>query len=122
MERIASNPNFANEIRQAQARGLIPATTPINRTAWETAQGLEANFFQTMLGTMFEGLDGEGPLGNAATGQDAWRGMMIEQFGKSISATGGIGLAPQIYREMLRSQESTYHAVKRSGSNKRIFQ
>jgi len=73
---------------------------PVDRKAWETAQGLEASFFQTMLGSMFEGVKGEGTLGTAATGQDAWRGMLIEQYrpARGCPAKGGIGLAPQIDR------------------------
>jgi Rod binding domain-containing protein len=112
MQPIARNTNYAVEIERAKTAGLLPKSAPVNQKAWETAQGLEANFFQTMLGTMFEGIEGEGPMGNAATGQDAWRGMMIENFGQSIARKGGIGLAPQIYREMLRHQESSYHASK----------
>ena len=110
---IASNPNFAQEIRQAQKSGQLSANTTVNKKAWETAQGLEANFFQTMIGTMFEGIKGEGQMGTAATGQDSWRGMLIEEYGKTISAKGGIGLAPAIYREMLRHQESSTNAVQR---------
>lgn len=111
---IASNPNFALEIQQAKAAGKLPRGMPVNKKAWETAQGLEANFFQTMIGTMFEGIKGEGQMGTAATGQDSWRGMLIEEYGKTVSAKGGIGLAPAIYREMLRHQESSTHAVQRS--------
>ena len=111
---IASNPSFAADIARAKASGQLSKSAPVNRKAWETAQGLEANFFTTMVGAMFETAGGEGPMGTAATGQDAWRGMMIEEFAKSISAKGGIGLAPQIYREMLRHQESPSHAVQRS--------
>lgn len=110
---IASNPNYAIQIEQAKKAGLIPKNVPANKKAWETAQGLEANFFQTMVGTMFDGIKGEGAMGTAATGQDSWRGMLIEEYGKTISAKGGIGLAPQIYREMLRHQESSTNAVQR---------
>ena len=109
---LTSNPNFAAEIQNAKNAGLLPKSMPVNKKAWETAQGLEANFFQTMLGSMFEGLDGEGPMGSGGTGQDAWRGMLLENYGKSVSAKGGVGLTPQIYREMLRHQESSYHASK----------
>jgi Rod binding domain-containing protein len=110
---INPNPNYAADIRQAQARGELPKGIPANRKAWETAQALEANFFQTMLGSMFEGVKGEGPMGDDAMGQDAWRGMLIGEYGKAIAAKGGIGLAPQIYREMLRNQEFAAHAVQR---------
>lgn len=114
MTAIASNPDYAAQIQQAKAAGFLPKNMPVNKKAWETAQGLEANFFQTMLGSMFEGVDGEGPMGNGP-GQDAWRGMLIENYGQNIAAKGGVGLAPQIYREMLRHQELSAHASQRSG-------
>lgn len=115
MNPVGSNPNYASEIARAKSAGLLPQGAPVNRRAWETAQGLEANFFQTMLGTMFEGIEGEGPLGNGP-GQDAWRGMLIENYGQSIARKGGIGLAPQIYREMLRHQELSSNASQRPGA------
>jgi peptidoglycan hydrolase FlgJ len=105
---------YALAIEQAKARGHMPKSMPINQKAWETAQNFEASFFQSMLGSMFETVEGEGPLGGAGTGQDAWRGMLIEQYGKTLTAKGGLGLAPQIYREMLRHQESSPHAAARS--------
>ncbi|PPD15617.1 MAG: rod-binding protein [Methylobacterium sp.] len=114
MTAIASNSDYAIQIQQAKAAGLLPKNMPVNRKGWETAQALEANFFQTMLGSMFEGVDGEGPMGNGP-GQDAWRGMLIENYGQTIAAKGGVGLAPQIYREMLRHQELSAHASQRSG-------
>jgi Rod binding domain-containing protein len=114
MNPIGANADYASQIRQAQNAGLLPKNAPVNRRAWEVAQGLEANFFQTMLGSMFEGVEGEGPMG-AGPGQDAWRGMMLEKYGQQIAAKGGIGLAPQIYREMLRHQESSVHASQKAG-------
>jgi len=51
----------------------------------------------------------------AGPGQDAWRGMLIEKYGQNIAAQGGVGLAPQIYREMLRHQELSAHASQSSG-------
>jgi len=113
MTPVTSNSNYALDIRQAQAAGKLSKNAPLNPKAWETAQGLEASFLQTMIGTMFEGIKGEGPMGNEGAGQDAWRGMMIEQYGKSLAAKGGIGLAPQIYREMLRYQESAPNVAQR---------
>jgi peptidoglycan hydrolase FlgJ len=114
--KVTPNPNYAADIQRAKTAGLLPKGMPENRKAWETAQGLEANFFQTMLGAMFEGVKGEGQMGTAATGQDTWRSMLIEQYGQNVTAKGGIGLAPAIYREMLRNQESSPHAAQQPGT------
>ena len=51
---------------------------------------------------MFEGVKGEGMMGTAATGQDSWRGMMFEEYGKAISAKGGIGLAPVVLDQIIK--------------------
>ena len=116
MNPIATNTNFAAEIKAAKTAGLMPKGLPENKKAWETAQGLEANFFNTMLSSMFEGLSGEGPMGSGGTGMDAWRSMQLDNYGQSIAKKGGIGLAPAIYREMLRHQESASHAFKKPGA------
>lgn len=113
---IAANPNYAVEIHRAKAAGLLPKGMPEDRKAWETAQGLEANFFNTMVSTMFEGVQGEGAMGTAATGQDSWRSMLVQKYGENIAASGGIGLAPAVYREMLRSQELRSNASSQPGS------
>lgn len=96
----------ALQIAQAKRQGVLPKNAAVNPKAWSTAQGLEANFFQTMVGAMFEGVKGDGPMGGEGSGQEAWRSMMIENFGQSLAAKGGVGLTPAIYREMLRMQES----------------
>lgn len=103
------------DIHRAQARGDLPKSAPINKRAWETAQGLEANFFQTMLGSMFEGVEGEGPMGGSDNASQTWRGMLVEQYAGAMSKAGGIGLTTQIYRDMLRIKERPSHAYSPSG-------
>jgi Rod binding domain-containing protein len=89
-----------------EASGIAPSAPPVSPAdrGWKTAQGLEANFFRTMLGVMFEGIGKEGPLGGSAS-SDAWRGMLVDSYADSIAANGGIGLAAQIYRDMMRNPE-----------------
>lgn len=70
--------------------------------AAKTAVDFEAQFLKSMLEQAFSGLKGEGPLGDAGPGGEAWRSLLLEQQAKSIAAKGGIGLAPHIYREALK--------------------
>ena len=70
--------------------------------AFRTATDFEAQFLKSMLEQVYAGLKGEGPLGDAGPGAEAWRSLLIEQQAKTIAATGGIGLAPHIYREALK--------------------
>ncbi|QCI63011.1 rod-binding protein [Phreatobacter stygius] len=72
--------------------------------AWNNAQNFEQVFLNTMLGQMFNGLGGEAPLGGKES--EPWRGMLLDEYSRSITAQGGIGLAPNIYRELIGAQEA----------------
>ena len=73
--------------------------------AFSTAQGFEATFLQNMLENMTSGLGAEGPLGTGQNGGGAWRGFLFDEMSRSMSKAGSIGIAPQVYREMLQVQE-----------------
>jgi peptidoglycan hydrolase FlgJ len=72
-----------------------------------TAQSFEGTFFQNMLENMASGLDGDGPLGAGQAGGGAWRGFLLDEMGRGMAkqAGGSLGIAPQVYREMMRLQE-----------------
>lgn len=71
-----------------------------------TAEDFEAVFLTQMMERMFEGLSGEGPLGGGAGG-GAYRSMLADNFGKTIAASGGIGLADHVRRELLALQQGS---------------
>jgi flagellar protein FlgJ len=73
--------------------------------AFGAAQGFEATFLQNMLENMTSGLGAEGPLGSGQNGGGAWRGFLLDEMSRSMSKTGSISIAPQVYREMLQVQE-----------------
>lgn len=100
----ASFPNTAIASAQATASAPRPQTAQ-QKKAWEQAKAFEAVFLQSLLTPVFDGLKGQGPLGGEATGNDAWKGFLVEEYAKGMAARGGIGLAPSIYRELLRHQE-----------------
>ena len=75
-----------------------------NPKIWAAAQDFEAMFLNTMLEPMFEGLGNEGPFGGGS-GVETWRGMMVQEWSKSIAASGGLGLANQVYSDILALQE-----------------
>lgn len=71
----------------------------------KVAQDFEAVFLEHYVQRMFEGLGEDGPLGTGGAGGDAWRSMLASEHAKSISKAGGIGLARDVHRELLRLQE-----------------
>ena len=72
----------------------------------ETAQDFEAVFLGQMLQPMFEGINVEEPFGGGS-GEEMWRAMQVEEYGKALAKNGGIGLADNVMREMMRMQEAS---------------
>jgi len=70
----------------------------------KTAQEFEASFLSQMLQPMFANLSAEKPFGGG-TGEDMWRSLQVDEYGKAIAQKGGIGLADSVFREMLKLQE-----------------
>jgi Rod binding domain-containing protein len=57
-----------------------------------------------MLTPMFETVSTDGIMGGGQA-EGMYRSMMVEEFGKSIVKNGGIGIADNVYREILKMQE-----------------
>ncbi len=74
----------------------------------QAARDFEAVFVGEMLKPMFEGLDPD-PLFGGGKGEEIFQGLMIQEYGKSIAAGGGFGLAQAIKAEMVRLQEAADH-------------
>jgi Rod binding domain-containing protein len=67
-------------------------------------QDFEAVFLNSMFQQMFTGV-GQGPFsgGQAA---NVWRSFLTDEYSKSFVKAGGIGIAPQVERELLAHQEA----------------
>jgi Rod binding domain-containing protein len=52
---------------------------------------------------MFSGIKTDGPFGGGHA-ENVYRSMMSQEYAKSISKSGGVGLADHIYREILAKQ------------------
>ncbi len=74
--------------------------------ARQIAEEFEASFLSVMMNTMMEGV-GNDPLTGGGYAQDTYRSMLTEEYAKAITDAGGIGVADQIYREMIKLQETT---------------
>ncbi|WP_439576089.1 rod-binding protein [Phreatobacter sp.] len=72
--------------------------------AWRQAQDFEQVFLNTMLGQMFTGIGDNSPLGGKQS--EAWRGMLVDEYAKSVTSQGGLGMTGHIYRELISAQEA----------------
>lgn len=71
---------------------------------WQKAVEFEGAYLTQMMKPMFEGTQADAPFG-AGNAEDVWRSFELEEYGKAISRSGGIGLAGPVYRQLLAVQE-----------------
>lgn len=84
----------------------IPGGAEARRSAArEAAEEFEAVFLNTMLEGMFTGIEAEPPFGGGAS-EETYRSMLVSEYAKQISKSGGIGIADHVYREILAIQEN----------------
>lgn len=69
------------------------------------AREFEAVFITEMLKPMFSGLEVD-PMFGGGKGEEIFRGMMLTEYGKMLSQTGGIGIAEKVQEELIRIQEA----------------
>lgn len=91
MDRLA---NATNQLKSAKAQKAETA-----------AQDFEAVFLSEMLKPMFETIEVDDLFGGGK-GEEVFRGLLIQEMGKSIARQGGMGLASQVRAELLKIQES----------------
>ncbi len=92
-----------------QGRGAPPLQkTQDVEKARKVAEDFESFFLGQMLQPMFQGLEAEKPFGGGHAEQ-MWRAMQVDEYGKAIARSGGIGLADQIMRDILEYQEAGSH-------------
>ena len=68
------------------------------------AHEFEAQFISQMLENMFSNVDTKESLGGSNE-EETYRSLLVDEYGKLISRTGGIGVADHVKREMLKMQE-----------------
>jgi peptidoglycan hydrolase FlgJ len=64
----------------------------------------EAIYLTQMLQPMFETLGVPEPFGGGP-GEDVWRSMQVQEYGKAIASAGGVGIADRVARELIAIQE-----------------
>jgi Rod binding domain-containing protein len=69
----------------------------------QTAQKFEASFLSVMLQQMFEGTEPSAPFGGGP-GEQMFQSVLTEAMANKIVASGGIGVAASVQREMLKMQ------------------
>jgi flagellar protein FlgJ len=96
-----ANYNGRPDLQLADA--LTKVSPRAQTKAKATATDFEAMFLNSMFSQMTSGLKGEGPFGDTP-GTGVWRSMLTEQYSKSFAKAGGVGIANNVYRELILQQ------------------
>ncbi len=70
----------------------------------EAAEEFEAVFISQMLEHMFAGVEPNETFGGGSA-ENIYKSMMIDEYGKIMAKTGGIGVADHVTRQLLQAQE-----------------
>ncbi len=81
-----------------------PKATANVAAAKKVAQQFEGVLVSQMLNDMFAGIKTDAMFGGGP-GEDMFRSMMVDEYGKQVAAQGGLGLADAVTRELLKRQE-----------------
>ena len=97
--------NIQGAMALAQSPALkAPTATGNAATASKASKEYESVFISQFLGSMFSGISADGPTGGGE-GEEMFRSLMIDQYGKSMEQRGGFGLASALQRQLLKHQE-----------------
>ena len=72
--------------------------------AREAAESFEAFFLSQMLADMFSGIKTD-PVFGGGPGETIFRSLMIDEYGKALASSGGVGIADSVMGEVIRLQE-----------------
>jgi Rod binding domain-containing protein len=83
----------------------ISAATPAQ--ALKTGQQFETMYLTEMLQPMFEGIKADKVFGGGH-GEEMFQSLAVNEYAKAMTASGGVGIAAAVQREILRLQEQSH--------------
>ncbi|MGP1396861.1 MAG: rod-binding protein [Inquilinaceae bacterium] len=103
-----SEPLLTNSLLIAQQAAGAKPGQPVSQAdkaaARQSAEEFEAVFLSQMLGHMFAGVETDGMFGGGEA-EKVYRSLLVDEYGKAMSRSGGIGIADQVMAEILKVQE-----------------
>ncbi|HTC84027.1 MAG TPA: rod-binding protein [Rhizomicrobium sp.] len=88
----------------SQSGNQISSTADAAKADW-AAKEYESIFISQFLGSMFSGIQTD-TLTGGGQGEEMFRSLMINEYGKSLEQRGGFGLAAQMKAQLLKHQEA----------------
>ena len=101
---MLSSPMAAPSRVGASQSGNQIRSTADTAKADAAAKEYEGVFISQFLGSMFSGIKSDGITGGGE-GEEMFRSLMINEYGKSLEQRGGFGLATKMQAELLKHQQ-----------------
>jgi flagellar protein FlgJ len=86
------------------AKAKISKGAPDDKAIDKAASEFEGQFVSQMLTQMWQGIETDGYFGGG-NGEEMFRGLMINEYGKKIAQSGQLGIADSVRNAMLKMQE-----------------
>ena len=96
--------NTLDNATLALSHTKITAPNPALKNVDAKAKAFEGMFMSQMLSLMFDGIDTDTTFGGGQA-EKTFRSFMVNEYGKSIAATGQLGIADAVKKEMIHLQE-----------------
>jgi flagellar protein FlgJ len=90
---------------QPSPLAAAPRATADTAKADAASKEYESVFISQFLGSMFSGIKSDGVTGGGQ-GEEMFRSLMINEYGKSLEQRGGFGLAAHMKAELLKHQQA----------------
>lgn len=87
----------------ALTQALQKVSPEAQKKARTQAQDFEAVFLNSMFSQMTSGVKGDGPFGSTP-GTGVWRSMLTDEYAKSFSKAGGVGVSADVFRTLIMQQ------------------
>ena len=98
------SPNGAAAPQPAGPSGAFSSPGKISTAVEKKAVEFETVMLAQMLKPMFESVETPSLFGGKGATQDAFRGLLHEEYAKAISASGGVGIADSVQQALIRIQ------------------
>lgn len=86
--------------------GLPQVTRDMSRSQIkQAAEDFESFFLAQMFKPMFDTVETD-PMFGGGPGEDVWKGMMVDQMAKQVAGNGGLGIADDVMKVMIQTQEA----------------
>jgi peptidoglycan hydrolase FlgJ len=98
--------SIAGNIAASVTKTADDATKAAEAKARKASTDFESMFLEQSLDRVAQSDGTEGPLGENGTGGGVYRSMLTKEYATQVVKSGGVGIADQVYREMMKMQEA----------------